>query len=253
MAASLIDLAGLAALTLAADLPASSGLQRWVLEQPEPPALALLTAGVIGFVALSRRDQRRRGALILGLGVALAAGLWLTGFLIQTDRERLTSATARLVRSVRARDRAAVDALLAPEVVVASAGQIVTGDLGRAELLDAVEGFEVFQIDEWYQKPDGAALDGPNSARTRAVIRVRSSYFDTTLIPMTWEFTWRRPPTTGADPGWRVARIELLTMWGREPPFRWPLMALRASDWAASSRKARDNAPESGAEDRDQP
>ncbi len=237
MSAMLIDTGALAAFVLAAELPSSSGFQRWVLEQPEPLALALVAAGVAGFVALNRRSARGMGALLLGLGVTLAAGLWLVGFLIQTDRERLAEVTARLIRAVPASDAKGVDALLAPEVVVASSGQVVTRRFGRREILGAVAGFAWFKIDEWYQRPDGAALDGPNSARTRAVVRVRSSYYDSTLIPMTWEFTWRRvAPPTRDDAGWRLARMEMLTMWGREPTARWPDLALRAAGWAGSDR-----------------
>lgn len=217
---------------LAADLPPAPAWERWVLEQPIPLAVAFVAVGVILMIVSMQRDQARRGVICFGVSLVAGAALLGVGAAVQTDREAMTRETWRLVHAVTRSDVSTVDQLLDDRLVIASAGSAIPGEIGKPQALDTVRGFEWFKIDEWSYRPNGAVLDGPNAGRTQAIIRVRSSTLETTLIPMTWEFTWARLP----DDTWKVTRLEFLSIWGRKPPESWPRMAHAAAAWQSRGR-----------------
>lgn len=216
----------LSALTLASDLPSPPAWERWILEEPLMAAGALLVCGLIGLVVMNQRGRLKAGLGLL-VGLAAAGGVVLgVGTAVQTDRETLEQVTERLILAVTNSDVATADELIHERLVIASAGTVVPGAFTKADALSAVKGYAWFRIDEWSQRPDGAVMDGPNVGRTRSVVRAKSSFYgDSTFIPTTWEFTWER----GAGDRWRLTRVEMVSMWGQQPPQGWARMARAAA------------------------
>lgn len=202
--------------TIAAELPPAPAVERWVLEQPWPLAVALGALGVGIFMAMNRRGETRRGLAFGGAFAALGVAAVMLGTLFETTREHVAQLTDRLIDSVFAQDAEWAGHHLADGLVVASAGEIYDG-FGKPELLATIRGFAAFRTEQWSRKLRGAALDGEGVARTRATIKVKARFTGSIELPSTWEFTWRR---TG-DERWVLVRLECLSIWGQPPTYNW--------------------------------
>ena len=211
---------------LGADLPSPPAWERWILERPLATAVALAICGVIGLIVMNQRGRLKAGLILLVALCAAGGVVWGIGAAVETDREAIEHATERLILAVTNSDVQTADQMIHDRLVIASAGAVLPGGFTKADALAAVQGYKWFRIDEWTQRPDGAVMDGPNTGRTRSVVRAKSSFYgDSTFIPTTWEFTWGR----GADGNWRVTRVELVSMWGQHPPEGWARMARSAA------------------------
>ncbi len=207
---------------LLAELPAPPALEHWALEQPLPLAGALLLGGIVGFVLGMRRDQARAGAGILAAGIALAASVFGLAWMVTTPREEIAAETRRLIERTAASDDLSVGQLLSDNVVLVSSGAMAS--FGKDDLLMIVRGFHEFRISEWDQKLRGASIDGPGTGRTEVLVRARTEYAGGMFVPSVWQMGWRR-----SGEGWRVSRIECLSISGARPPGSWMENALRMS------------------------
>lgn len=204
------------ALLAAAELKDPPFLDRWVLEQPWPAAVALVVAGLLLFWALQQRAQAGKGLIALAICILLAAGAVVAGTLVETDRERLTRQTTQLVSAVAASDVATVDRLLSDGLVTLSAGDEVAG-FGKPDVLAVVRGFDGFGLTKWTQEFAGAGMDNRTVGRTRVTVKVEEAGGQKMFLPSTWEFAWVKHN----DGSWKVSRIECLTMFGRPPSASW--------------------------------
>ena len=207
---------------LASDVPSSPPLERWLLEIPWPAAAVCLSAGLLALYMCNQRGMLKRGAALLAIGAALAAGVIAAASLIVTDAERVSEQTSDIILSTFEGDAARAGALIAPQLLVASAGDELPS-FGRQEFLQIVGGFRNFRATGSSHRIRGAGLDAPNVARTRAMV-----WFDapaTGEIPSTWEFTWRK----NTDGRWLLVRLDCQTLWGQPPRADWASRATQIS------------------------
>ncbi len=205
-----------------AELPAPPAIEHWALERPLPLVGALVLGGIIGCMLGVRRGQARTGVWVLAASIALAGGVLLLASMVTTQREQMGDETRRLIERAAASDDLAVEEILAGNVVLVSDGAMAS--FGKDDLLRIVRGFHEFRISDWDQKLRGASLDGPGTGRTEVLVRARSEYAGGMLVPSVWQLTWRR-----SGEGWRVSRIECLSISGARPPSSWVENALRMS------------------------
>ncbi|MBL8746831.1 MAG: hypothetical protein JNK58_10805 [Phycisphaerae bacterium] len=203
------------------ELPPSPPFDRWVLEQPLPLSAACVVAGIAVMVALHRRGEMKRGALVGSVLMLVGVGVLALGMLIETPRERLRALTSEFVRRVFLADGDWAAAHLSDSLVVASAGEAYRR-LGKAELVASIRNFAMFRAKEWSERSRGSVLDGDGIGRTQSTVRVTAGYIGNQMIPSTWEFTWRR----GAGDQWQITRLECLTMWGQPPRMDWESAAI---------------------------
>ena len=115
------EIFGLSASLLAAAppaLPDPPALERWLFERPLVVGPALAGFGLAFFLVLNRRNQARQGIAIGGGLAALGVVLLVVGLLVETTRERLIRGSRGLVDAIVASDAAAVDSVLASDLVL---------------------------------------------------------------------------------------------------------------------------------------
>lgn len=192
-------------------LPQPAFFERLVFEHPAPGVAVLLLVALVTLVVMNRREQLRLGLLIAGALALAAAGLGAVGAMVQTDREWIDDGTRELVAAVAAGDAQAAAHTLAPDarLTLAGAGSF---SMSRAELLRGVEALRSEVGVKGYGLLDRTfSADGPNTGRSRVVVRVDLSDFGPAFS--SWEFGWRKEPTGE----WRVVRMECLSINGRAP------------------------------------
>ncbi len=191
-------------------LPGAPILERLFLENQTIPAAAVAATGIVAAWWLIQRAQVRRGALIAVAGLLLGAGLYLVGASVETRREAMRAATARLVDATARVDGAALDELLSEDVrllVPGGAPLPIPGGPGgldkdaiialvRATLGGqyAVRGYKVVQTE--------AVVDGPANGRTQTRVSVTAEGYGLPYISW-WRLAWRRE-----GPRWRAISIE---------------------------------------------
>lgn len=93
-------------------LPSAPLLEVWLFEQPTALAVAAAVIGLAVGVGLIGRGKRPVGLLVLLIGVVLAAGLVLTGRLIETPRETIKQRSADLAVATASGDGPAASDIL---------------------------------------------------------------------------------------------------------------------------------------------
>lgn len=201
-------------------LPPPPALQHWLFERPWTGGLGLLAAAALVFFVLRSRGKERAAGLAggaLGLaGVAVAAA----GMLVTTERERIASLSADLVDAVARGDADAADRLLSDRLILdvgqAPAGepQSASKDGPSADKRWALAGVALFRgqlnLSDRSVTLARAVMDGEGVGRTQVRVTVSEPKFGFGIT--WWEFTWRRDAS-----GWRVRRLDLLTLNGKKP------------------------------------
>ncbi|MBC7833986.1 MAG: hypothetical protein H7Y88_02670 [Phycisphaerales bacterium] len=186
-------------------LPAPPALESMFLETWWP-ALLLVVAGVATFIILSRRPATARRALPIGaalivLGIAAAAISYTT----TTRREALNVRTEELIAAVARTDEPALQAILAADATASVAA--LNRELSRDAILNfvATNMKNEYAVKEFAILNTEAVIDGPNSARTQARVRVTPEAYPVPVLTW-WRLHWRQDPSPGGL--WRLTRIE---------------------------------------------
>ncbi len=175
-------------------LPSPPRLAHWLFENPWPPAIALAAFAVLVFFILNSRAQSRRGAIIAGCLLAVAAVCVVTAFLVTTDRERLAVRTRELIAATAAADVDSLGPMLAGDVSLNVLSvpfrEEKAGILG---LVTRYMGNEV-RVRQCTVSEISAHIDRQGTGKTLA--RVRVSVDAAGMNDMTnrswWRITWRQ-------------------------------------------------------------
>ena len=194
--------------------------ERWALEQSWVTAGVLAVVCAMGaFVALRAGKSRMAGAVMV-VGFVVAVGIAAAGVMVETVRERLVRQTREFVAAVAEGRTAEVAAMVEERVTLRSGGKGVDGDrslvVGVSAALPGV-------IRDYSVRMRGAEVRGANVARSRMTVRVAADGMVVGEAYSSWDLSWRRDDS-GA---WRIAGIECLSVFGREPGSAWVTVARR--------------------------
>lgn len=194
-------------------LPEPPALAHYLLENPIPVVVVLLLIGVglAWMVVTGRANEQRWPRIALIAVVPAALAVYLTGWMVTTERETLARRTRDLVDLAAAADSGGLREVLAPEVSL----RLLGGDsaYARDQILDLVARYmsPPNGID-WHKTDDvQAVMDGETTGRTQAHVRVRSPNNTLYDVPVGswWRLTWRR-----SGDSWKVSAIECLQIDG---------------------------------------
>lgn len=190
-------------------LPEPSFVQRTLFEQPTLPAIALAVLAFVAMIALRSAGRPKEGLIALGAGLLIAVALLATGRLIQTDRERLLIAQDALVLAVATADIDGLGSRLEPDARLRGLPAIGTAGSrdGILSLVASTTGGP-YRVRDYGIVKRQAVIDGPNTARTQAYIRVEPEATGTPTFAW-FRMVWRLTPD-----GWRAVEIEPLFISG---------------------------------------
>ncbi|MCA9310914.1 MAG: hypothetical protein KDA21_06890 [Phycisphaerales bacterium] len=201
--------------TTLADLPAPPFLERWFLEQPLVTGIILLAVGVILARVLYMREQGRAAAVSCAICAVLAVGTYITGTLVETQRETLERRTREFIETIKTSDEARARDYLAQSVSVSSGGTSFDR-LDRDWMLSMVD-VVMAQVEVTSSSfhVRGAEVQG-DVGRTQYAARVVSRRYGGPH-PTTWELQWQRE----RDGVWRIVEFKWLTYMGEPPDASW--------------------------------
>jgi len=182
-------------------LPTTPILERWLLENPWPPAISLAAAAVIVFYVMRSRSQARQGAIIAGV-LILAAGICvLTSFVVTTDREKLADRTRSLIAATATANISDLRPLMASDIGLNVLGvpfrESKEGILG---LVDQYMGSQ-YRVQQHSTSNLTAHVDRAGMGKTLVRVRVE---VDGMANRSWWRITWR----STAEGDWQAMHIE---------------------------------------------
>lgn len=222
-------------------------LSRVTLESPWPTAVVLGVLWAVVHTAGQRlQESRLRSGLRLGGAAVLlaAVGVVVLGYMVDTPRERVASATRALVAATGPFDASAFDALVDPGAALLGPGGDVWAELPAvrrqlehwatpADTEQKVLGLTVDLAESTGDPDDAERADGVdgagNAARgsgevraaggeatARAFVNLRTRGATTSGVPVftTWEITWRR----GAAGRWTATAFRWVRFNQQPPP-----------------------------------
>lgn len=195
-------------------LPRGPILERLLFENPWPVIALLVIFAVVTLVVANAQGRLKRGAIIAGACVLLAAVAWVIAGQVETTRETLKRRTLELVRAAAAVDVPRLDLLLHDSARMTTAAH--PSGVDKDGILRATTQYldSMYRIREHHVRTLQAVVDGPNVGRTQAQIRVVPELTGTPFISW-WRIDWR------LDGGvWRAAAIEPLAPPIVTPPRR---------------------------------
>lgn len=192
-------------------LPGPPLWARVLFESPHAVAGAILAVGLLMMIVWIRRGLAGRAAISAGTGVAIAGALVLVAAMVTTEHERINGSTLMLVESATSGDSAAVGEILADDARLFAAGSAALRVERDAIIAAAQTLNDRVRLREASVTRRTASVDGPNSGRSRVV--VRTNFAEGGLNFTSWEIGWRLE----ADGEWRATRIEALSVNGRSP------------------------------------
>lgn len=195
-------------------LPEPPAFERFLFEQPLVPAVAGVLIAIVVFAALRNAGKPKAGLGVAAGVLAVAAGIFTTGALVETDRERLKDEQDALITAVAYADLDALQDMLAEDARLrAPRLRPLVDGLGKDGIITTVRTTTggAYRVRDIGILERQAVIDGPNAARTQVYIRVESEAAGATL---TWfRLAWRRD----ADGVWRAIEIEPLFLSGVMP------------------------------------
>lgn len=197
--------------TLAAEPGQTPAWAIWLFEKPISSSLVVAIAAVIVVVLLHQRGRGRAALIAAGVGVLLTGGVFATGRLVETDRERIVSGARQFVGAVARADTRTVAGLLDDGVIVTVNGAVVTG-VGKDRIVDIAGGMGHREIERHIVRIDSVQTRRGGSGRTN--IGVFVSTRSAGAATSTWSLEWRR-----AEDGdrWVITVIDWLTIQGQPP------------------------------------
>lgn len=191
-------------------LPPPPLLERFLFEQPLLPIAVLVLLAIIAVVAFASRNQRRRGLLVAGVLVAVAAGVYLASMLVTTERETLLGRTEVAIGATAQVEVDAMSEILTEDAYLRTTGAIARVQPpveGRTEIIDlAARRLQSrYRVSQWEILDRQATIDGPNLGRTLVRVGVDVDGFSRTHYSW-WRLHWERGP----DGVWRCFELEPL-------------------------------------------
>lgn len=191
-------------------LPPAPLLERFLFEQPLLPIAVLVLLALIAAIAFAGRNQRRRGLIVAGVLVAVAAGVYLASMLVTTERETLLERTEVAIGSVALLDVGTMREVLTEDLYLRTAGAIARlqpSVEGRTEIIDLAERRlkGSYHVTDWKILDRQATIDGPNLGRTLVRVGVDADGISRTHYSW-WRLHWERGP----DGVWRCFELEPL-------------------------------------------
>lgn len=191
-------------------LPPAPLLEQFLFEQPLLPIAVLVLLALIAAIAFAGRNQRRRGLIVAGVLIALAAGVYLVSMLVTTERETLLARTEVAIGSVAQLDDGTMREVLTEDVYLRTAGAIARlqpSVEGRSEIIDLAERRlkGSYHVTDWKILDRQATIDGPNLGRTLVRVGVDADGISRTHYSW-WRLHWERGP----DGVWRCFELEPL-------------------------------------------
>ena len=195
-------------------------LQHFLLEQPWPVALTLLIVAAILFSVGAQRRQGKWQLAALGVA-ALAGGVVALAWAVTTDRQRVIAATDELLAATEGElDTAALDRLLAPDVVL-------TGPGGQVWLESEAIGAALRRAAERYGPVSHSVRQrqvGARDGRGRVELELRTELAGGVgggagggvPVRSSWTLVWLETPG-----GWVVDQIEWRELQQRTPERAW--------------------------------
>ncbi len=183
-----------------------------LLENPWPLVVVLVGLGAVLRVVGRRRGQG--GAVTASwVAFALAVGVNLLAYFVQTTREALIERSGDLVEATSPLDAAAIGRLVAPTATLLGPDGTYYDTLDVAGITRRLERYDLP-----VNKLREVAAEGRSATAGTSTIDVSSQlggYPNRTV----WRIEWRRDPagTDGADGGWRAVSFTWLE-WNRQPP-----------------------------------
>ncbi len=183
-----------------------------VLEEPWMLMLTLAGVGVVLWVIGGQRASRRLRWASLGL-IASSGGVYVLATVVQTDRERLITATQSLVEATAPLDASTIRSRLGPHATLSGPD----GDpwLPAGELLDELESaLRRYEVEEHRIASVGAEA---GDRVGRSVLDLRTTMEDSVYaglpVRTVWVLTWTREP----DGRWRVSDLRWMQVNGQRP------------------------------------
>lgn len=185
------------------ELPAPPILEKWFLESPWLPALALAAVAALLFFILRSRNQPRQAAMGAGVPLLIAAAMIVLSLLVTTEREELAARTKELISATAAADLDRLAPMLAEDVGLSLLGtarnETKSGILGLVQRYPG----SMFPVEEHSVHEITAHVDRAGGGRTicRARVVVQG-------VPngSWWRVGWRK----NAAGQWTAVHIEAL-------------------------------------------
>lgn len=192
--------------------PPPPEVQHWLLERPISMGAVLLIIAVLTIV-LGRAQGRPRAAFLVGTGIAgLAAAVVLASALITTDRERVRNLSREFVSAVGAGDAGVIAPLLGDRLLVDFGGG--SDEVDHETVVAGVRMFPgTVRFESWAVADRRATITG--SGRGSAQVRCLLGGGEGGGSLVWWEIHWAKGADEPAS-AWRVERLVLLTLNGRE-------------------------------------
>ena len=182
-------------------------LSRAIFEEPMVAMIGVGLLGMLLLLAFRTRGKTKYGLQALGLAALISGGLYLTSYLVHTDREMVSARARELVQAVAVGDQQSMQSLMGDDVQVQSrfanaAGKDRVITLASSRVPGLVEGFTIPEI--------SADLPGPRVGRTMIKVRAQSSHLPTTSS--WWMVHWERADDSGDK--WVAVYIEPIWIQG---------------------------------------
>lgn len=184
-------------------LAAPPVLERWFLESPWLPAIALAAVAALVFFILRSRGEGRRAVLGAAAPLLLATAMIVLSMLITTEREKLAARTEELISATAAADLDRLAPMLAEDVALSLLGS--TRDETKSGILGLVQKYPggMFPVEEHSVHEITAQVDRAGGGKTlcRARVVVQG-------VPngSWWRIGWRK----NAAGEWTAVHIEAL-------------------------------------------
>jgi Domain of unknown function (DUF4440) len=186
-------------------LPAPPVIDRFLLEHSWMLGTALAVIALVVCVTLLQRQEIRKALAIGGILAASAAAVFVTGVMVETDREVISRQSRELIDAVARGDRSTVASLLANDAKLYF--RLAGAARDRDQVLNAVDDYAErgrARVKEHAVLETQAHLDGPAVGRTQVRVRVNT---DVGLNFSWWRLDWRR-----SGDRWLVTEIEALSV-----------------------------------------
>lgn len=185
----------------------------WLFEKPITSAAVVAFAACIVAVVLYRRGRVRGAWGAAGVGMALTAGVFMTGRMVTTDRERIVQGTKDFVAAVAESDPIVVRELLDDRLIVTSRSMLAP-NVDKDTVITITRQMRDAGIRSHFVKIDQAGVSRSGVGSIEMRVQVTGEYGPATSR---WRLEWQRH----TDGVWRIVEIDCLSINGVQPSGLW--------------------------------